>query len=51
MSLCFWRFFFVTAFASVEGAFHRVFVLAASSSGEAWTISSLHLPSLVRVLR
>ena len=38
MSLCFFGtfFFFVTAITSGEGAFHRVFVLATSSSREAW---------------
>ena len=40
--LCFLGlFFFVTAITSVEGAFHRFFVLATSSSREAWTILSL----------
>ena len=53
MSLCFFGtfFFFVTAITSVEGTLHRVFVLATSSSRDAWTISSLHPPSLVMFLR
>ena len=45
----FFVFFLVTAVTSVEGS---LVFLATSSSTEAWTtISSLHLPSLVRVLR
>ena len=45
----FFVFFLVTAIrTSVEGTLHSVFVLATSSSRAAWTISSLHLPSLLR---